>query len=135
MKKLSILSLTLFLSCGLGSGCMASPQLLGQSSPKTPSSGKRSTPVTKTPKPSPFVSGVSLPVFPGTTPSATSAPGVSTPETAAPVLPLVEVPTPGLRSSKGKRSSNQPAPPIKQRKKVVEETSTPVRKRSKGQGN
>jgi hypothetical protein len=130
MRNLPILSMTILLLCGAGSGCMAAPQTKAQSSPKpVPANGSQRPPATpKTPKSSPFVPGVSLPVFPGTVPAATSAP---TPEPTTPALPLVEVTTPGLRSSKGKKSSNQPAPPLKQRQKAVEETPSPVRQRSK----
>ncbi len=130
MRNLPILSMTVLLFCGSGSGCMAAPQIKAQPSSQPAKSGQRSPATPKTPKSSPFVPGVSLPVFPGTAPAATSTPTL---EPTTPVLPLVEVTTPGLRSSKGKKSSNQPAPPLQQRQKVVEET--PVRKRSKRQLN
>jgi hypothetical protein len=45
-------------------------------------------------KPSPFFQGITFPIFPGTVPQPANVPG----NTTAPVYPLVEVPTPGLRT-------------------------------------
>ena len=92
----------------------------------------------KNPSPSPFVPGVSLPVFPGTTPAATSLPTSvpATPSTpVAPILPLVEVPTPGLRVTRVKNLSTPPSSTVKRRRVVVDETPPPARKRLKRREN
>jgi hypothetical protein len=68
--------------------------------------------------PSPFFQGITFPIFPGTVPQPANVPG----NTTAPVYPIVEVPTPGLR----KVQSN----PRPRRNRVEENTDErPVRRR------
>lgn len=111
MRNSPILNLILFSICGSGWGCIATPSTVAQSSPSLskPSTvipvtqpavaSPRATPSVRTTVASPFLPGVTLPVFPGTfpIPTPTSQP--------TPVYPLVEVPTPGLRTMKVR---NQP---------------------------
>ncbi len=122
---------------------MAAPNSSAQLSAKQPNA-ETVRPRTTSPNqiknssPSPFVPGVSLPVFPGISPAATSSPTAipATPITpAAPILPLVEVPTPGLRVTKVKNSSTPPSSTVKRRRVVVDETPPPARKRLKRREN
>ncbi len=139
MRNSPILSVIVFLLCGWGSSCMAAPNNTTQLSSKQSNTEKArprsiSPSSIKTPRPSPFVPGVSLPIFPGTTPTATSSPPpIQT--TTTPTLPLVEVPTPGLRAARVKNSSTPLSSTTKRRKVVVDEAPRPVRKRLKRREN
>jgi hypothetical protein len=134
MRNLPILSVIAFLLGG-GSGCIAAPNSSVQLSAKPSNTEtvkpRMSSPNSiKNPSPSPFVPGVSLPVFPGISPTTTNSP-LPTPTTpVAPILPLVEVPTPGLRVTKVKTSST-----TKRRKVVVEKTPPTPKQRLKRREN
>jgi hypothetical protein len=138
MRNLPILSVIAFLLGG-GSGCIASPNSSVQLSAKptnTETVRPRISPnPIKNPSPSPFVPGVSLPIFPGISPTTTSSP-LPTPTTpVAPILPLVEVPTPGLRATKVKTSSTPPSSTTKRRKVVVDKTPSTPKQRLKRREN
>jgi hypothetical protein len=77
-------------------GAVISPA--APNSPKNPSS----------PAASPFVSGVILPLFPGTVPLPAAG-------QSAPLWPLVEVPTPGLRAAKVRNPLKLRSPVLRRR--------------------
>jgi hypothetical protein len=143
MRKSPILSLVVFLLlCEAGGGCMATPNLVAQVSPK-PAGSKSFTPKAVIPRSttpsspknsaSPFVPGVTLPVFPGTT-TIPALPSSSTVVQPSPSLPLVEVPTPGLRAAKIRKKA-VPQSGIRRQRRQIEETPAPVRRRSNRSAN
>lgn len=114
---------------------MAAPDTTAQLSAKQPNAETVKPRTTnpnqiKNSSPSPFVPGVSLPVFPGISPTTTSSPIPTIP--AALTWPLVEVPTPGLRATK---ANDPPSSTVKRRRVVVDEAPAPVKKRLKRREN
>jgi hypothetical protein len=108
------------ISCFLTAGLLTGVEAFAQTKPSpTP------TPTPATPPAYSFFQGLTFPPYPGTIPR----PAFSAGSSAAPIYPIVEVPTPnnGRKRSRTNREQ-EPAPEVRRRKPRVQQQPEPPEK-------